>query len=59
MAAFWGRFGVCLGALRDVGVFWGYWGRLEDGFRGILGVFYGVLGAFGCVGGILEYNHSC
>ena len=54
-----GRFGMCWGALRGDGVFWRRWGRLDGGFGDVLGAFYGVLGAFGCVRGILEYNHSC
>ena len=58
----WGRFEGCflaLGGLGDVGVFWGCWGSFkwclecfEGIIGGVLGAFYGVLGAFGCVGGI-------
>ena len=66
----WGRFEGCFlslwGVLEALRVFWRCWGSFKWCLRcfegvvgGVLGVFYGVLWAFGCVEGIWGYNHSC
>ena len=50
-----GRFDVCFGRFRRC---WGRSGVFGGWCWGVWGAFYEVLEAFGCVGGILGYNHS-
>ena len=54
-----GRFDVCFGRFRRCwGRSWVFWVLFERWCWGVWGAFYGLLGAFGFVGGILGYNHS-